>query len=510
MYKKYLLLAACGLILTGCGGEGESESTFDSNTSTSTSGNGNGNGNGNGKYLVVPKDYDKPDGDKVRIYYTIHPATSSKQRIGILLLNFGGPGATAADRLLSKVSSMPTSITESFDIVAMDPRGAGKSAFARELMTCAVGGSCDSTYKEISPYMGSNAVIQDMDSLREHLNEDQINYLGYSYGTRLGALYAERYPTKIRALVLDSSMSPLQQNYEELRIDQAQGHQKIAEYRLDSKPKSMAKLDDIVTQTKDSDYTANDGGTIKKDDVNLILGAIKHPMREYLNNLRGISWSESKLGLSLSALFDKDEAKPFICWRTQCETESNSLSFSHIPKESFTSDEKRSSAMFRSVMCTDERATLDDSDIEGNEDKYLASSSIYGYYLKENLSGLCKGWTAQRSPIASQSEIKNNITEQVLIVGGLYDPQTSYNWSVEMKDTINNAALITIADTVSHGFSYNGIGSCLDDIVTNYLLEPEVKVTDRKCERVKRISYRYSNEAPTVPVNSAHSGDIHL
>lgn len=442
----------------------------------------------NGIYsLKVPKNHKNPDGEKVDIYYFFHKATSESDRIGLLFFNFGGPGADAIGEAKYTIQDLPVSITKSFDLIFLDPRGTGKSAFAdkirkyaNEVRKCKEKQTCDTDafikdialpydafIKDIAPYMGTNAVADDMDALREHLGEDKISYLGYSYGTRLGSIYAERYPDRIRAAVLDSAMSPIFENERGLSIDLAKNHEKIAEYRLNYRFERLEKLRNIVSIVRnESNYQTNDGYSFDKEKIYTLLYFLVEK-----DNEDSIDWFKSKKYAAITKLLDTDEGKDF-----------HDIYIQEQKKQQEQQEQSTMGFVYPIVSCTDEITPLTNEEIS-NEDKYWQSSMIYGGFLFE-LFQTCLNWKAERSPIASADDINRNISSNILIIGGRYDPNTAYNWAEDMHKTIKSSTLITVDgyNSVQHGFSFSGT-KCVDKITTEYLFNPSKKISDTTCKR---------------------------
>ena len=185
--------------------------------------------------VAVPIDYADPDGAKAQLAVIRIPA--SGQRIGTLVVNPGGPGASAVDTVASMGLAVGGSeIGRAFDLVGIDPRGVGHStpqlrcrtdaefdAFRTEPMVDYSPGGvahiegvlqrfADGCLNRMGPEflagVGTATAVRDMDVVREALGESQINYLGFSYGTQLGAVYAARYPDRVRTMVLDGAVDP--------------------------------------------------------------------------------------------------------------------------------------------------------------------------------------------------------------------------------------------------------------------------------------------------------------
>ena len=170
----------------------------------------------------------------------------SDQRIGSLLVNPGGPGASGLDIVGYIASNLPKSITDRFDVVAWDPRGSGKSApvncgneldsrFAVDTapdnpselaaLEAAAKQFVDACVKNTGDrlrHISTADTVADLDDLRIALGDDRLSYLGLSYGTYIGGLYAMTYPTHVRALVLDGALDPTL-SAEDVSVQQAKG-----------------------------------------------------------------------------------------------------------------------------------------------------------------------------------------------------------------------------------------------------------------------------------------------
>ena len=181
--------------------------------------------------LPVPLDYADPGGPAIDLAVTRLPAGVPERRIGALVLNCGGPGCPAV-RFLHEAATFlfPEEIRARFDLVGFDPRGTGASA----PVACGIdwdaylgvdpspddeaewdawlengrayAESCAANGGALLPKMGTEHVVSDLERLREALGEETISLLGLSYGTSLGARYADRYPERVRAFALDSGL----------------------------------------------------------------------------------------------------------------------------------------------------------------------------------------------------------------------------------------------------------------------------------------------------------------
>jgi pimeloyl-ACP methyl ester carboxylesterase len=190
--------------------------------------------------LPVPQDWDEPDsGETFDISLVRISRADPEQRIGSLLVNPGGPGASGVDAgvflsIPPFVGGLPDSVTERFDIVGFDPRGVSRSSpvdcLTNEELDLMFGadpdpvdqaafdeavaasqrrtGACGTTHGDALNHYSTRQTVHDMDAIRAALGDEKLTYLGYSYGTLLGAIYAHLYPTHIRAMVLDGAIDP--------------------------------------------------------------------------------------------------------------------------------------------------------------------------------------------------------------------------------------------------------------------------------------------------------------
>jgi len=185
--------------------------------------------------VAVPKDYDQPGLGTLTVAVIRLPARNQERRIGPLFVNFGGPGGPAVSSLRAFGADFFGPLNSRFDIVGIDPRGVGKS---RPAIDCAVNQERIGVYRQPFPrpgtatpaeltskadryidrcldrnedvleYVSTANVARDMDLVRGRMGDPKLSYLGFSYGTFLGATYASLFPDRYRAMVLDGALDP--------------------------------------------------------------------------------------------------------------------------------------------------------------------------------------------------------------------------------------------------------------------------------------------------------------
>jgi pimeloyl-ACP methyl ester carboxylesterase len=180
--------------------------------------------------LSVPLDYDKPNGARIKVAFNRLPAADRKRRIGSLIVNPGGPGVPGTAVVAVQASGAQLwdpALVERFDLIGLDPRGVGDSTPVRcdpavynrpvsrfprtqaefdrlSEWSSDFGASCLKLTGPLLAHVDTGSVARDLERLRQALGDGKLNFLGLSYGAHVGATYAELYPTRIRAMALDS------------------------------------------------------------------------------------------------------------------------------------------------------------------------------------------------------------------------------------------------------------------------------------------------------------------
>jgi pimeloyl-ACP methyl ester carboxylesterase len=196
--------------------------------------------------VQVPLDYAEPDGEQIDLMISRMASTDPEKRRGILLLNPGGPsgsGLTLSTVLAS--NGLPKSVRDAYDIIAMDTRGIGHSTAARcgftaetphfgnlppyavdeaavEAQAKVVKGIAEqcaaSPDAELLRHLNTPNTARDLDQIRAALGEEKASYLGYSYGSGLGATYDAMFPERADRVVLDSNIGDTHLSQDVIRL----------------------------------------------------------------------------------------------------------------------------------------------------------------------------------------------------------------------------------------------------------------------------------------------------
>lgn len=179
--------------------------------------------------LNVPVDWAKPTGEQVGIALIRRPAVAPDQRLGSLVFNYGGPGQSGVDYLRRAWSRVPQTVLDRFDLVSFDPRGVGASrpvdCVDDAVLDLSAGiapvpttpqqldvlhqynalyaAGCKARTGTFAGQVGTRNVARDLEAIRSAIGDAHLDYVGFSYGTVVGATYAQMFPASVGRLVLD-------------------------------------------------------------------------------------------------------------------------------------------------------------------------------------------------------------------------------------------------------------------------------------------------------------------
>lgn len=442
--------------------------------------------------IQAPLDYDDPTAGAIQLALKRAPATgSAEERVGSLLTDPGGPGASGID-FVSQVATGVVSddIRKAFDIVGFDPRGVGKSSAvdcgddatldayftsdlpldnqaeldaAREQAT-AFGKSCLDNTGPLLGKVDTVSAARDMDLMRGVLGDDKLYYVGYSYGTFLGATYANLFPEKVGRLVLDGALDPSMSN-DDLVIGQAQGFEKaLRAYVEDCQTQSscpltgsvddgMHQIQEITQRAEDSPIPA-DGGEVNGTMAfyGIVVTMYDDGSWPYLTTALDevISSGTASMLLQLANFYlDRTADGHYTANAMEAFNAVNCLDY---PTESRTYDQMAAFA-----------------------DEVAAVAPTFGRDF--GMAVGCETWpftaTGVRQPITAAG------AAPILVVGTTGDPATPYEWAVSLAKQLQSARLLTW-EGEGHT-AYGRGGPCVSNAVENYLLTGELPADDVRC-----------------------------
>jgi pimeloyl-ACP methyl ester carboxylesterase len=428
----------------------------------------------------VPVDYAAPTGDHLELAVVRLKASDSKNRQGSLLVNPGGPGASGVEYAESARDAFTTPLLKNYDIVGFDPRGVGASS----PVTCLTDKQLDAYFAadptpddateetsfldgihtfdqgcvqrtgSLLPHLSTVDAARDMDVIRAAVGDDQLNYLGASYGTYLGAVYAELFPTKVRRMVLDGALDPTLSAVD-LAVGQAAGFQ--------------VALDSFVT-----DCAARSDCPLPKDHAAAIaeLGAFLQgldakPLKTS-DRARPLTEGLAQLGIS-QALYAPEAYGDFLRKSLAAAFKGNG---SGLLVLSDAYSERNDDGTYDNILeaniainCDDKGSLQTAAQVDAVLPRFEAASPVFGKALAWGTVS-CSGWPV--APEASEDPITAAGAPPILVVGTTRDPATPYAWAQSLARQLQSGELLTY-DGDGHT-AYNRGSTCIDHAVENYLV----------------------------------------
>ena len=431
----------------------------------------------------APIDYANPADGAMQISVIRKLATGTAQ--GSLVLNPGGPGGSGIEYTTYAEYVVSDTLRENFDIVGFDPRGVGFSTPVEclddeqteeyialdgspddqteidqaQAMSELFGQSCATNSPGTYKFLDTISAARDVDILRALLGDEKLNWLGKSYGTFLGATYADLFPERVGRMLLDGAIDPTLTN-EKLSFGQALGFE-LALTRF---------VDDCVTK---SDCPLSASGAAGVSEVgDLLIELDANPIT--LDDGRLFTQAMGTLGV-VGSLYDKQYGWPELrtnlglAFDDDFSGLASSVDF-YTGRQSDGSYKDNSNDAIAAVNCLDrpDRATTEETAALASEWKKVAPN--FGEYLAwSNIS--CSYWQAEATGVPK--EITAPGTPTILVVGTVNDPATPYAWSQALATQLSKGVLLTL-DGDGHTAYYQG-SKCIDEIVDNFYLTGEAE-----------------------------------
>ncbi|WP_079405705.1 alpha/beta hydrolase [Streptomyces sp. 3211] len=509
------VIAATGLLLSGCtsGGSGEPRAAASSTPEAPPSAQPSATAAALRPYyaqkltwrecgvpgfecstMKAPLDYANPgSGQDVDIAVARRKATGPGKRLGSLLVNPGGPGGSGIGYLQAYAGiGYPAAVRAQYDMVSFDPRGVERSnpvecldgpamdkytqvdqtpddAAERAELVAAFkefAAGCEKNAQRVLPHVSTVEAARDMDLLRAVLGDEKLNYVGASYGTLLGATYADLFPDRVGRLVLDGAMDPARPALE-LNRDQTEGF----ETAFTSFAKDCAKQADCPLGKGDPDaVAARLKEFFRKVDAQPVpSGDPKRPLGESLATTGVIAalYDESawpQLREALSSAMNGDGSGLL------------GLADSYYEREA---DGKYANLMFANaaVNCIDQPPAFTGPEaVDSALPSFEKASPVFGAGLAW-ASLNCTYWPVKVTGKARELTAKG--APPIVVVGTTRDPATPYKWAQALAGQLDSGTLLTYD---GDGHTAYGRGSdCIDTAINRYLLEGKPPEANKKC-----------------------------
>lgn len=446
--------------------------------------------------VEVPMDYDEPEDETIDIHVTRAADTSGEQP---MLVNPGGPGASGIAFVQDSLGYVfSDNLLENTSAIGFDPRGVGASApvqcetgeefdAARETVhdpstpegweasiedNAEYGQQCLERSGEIVEFVDTASAAKDMDVIRAALEEPQLDYFGISYGTKLGATYAELFPEQVGKFVLDSVLPPSAETFEVSKAQSAGFEQSLHAWTQWCANSSecnvgqpgdaasvMTTVTDFIDQVEQEPLTYPDGRSQPVSD--LFFGIIT-PLYSQDN------WSVLALAFeqALEDDYANSEYRPlFLYFADSYHGRDDNGEYSN------------DTAAFNAINCLDftgEHKTYEQAAEEA--DKLAEDAPILGKYLA--YSPGCNGWPVD--PADPVGDIDAEGSDPIVVTGLTSDPATPLHFSEDLADDLDNSVHITV-EGEGHG-AYSKENECIVEAIDGYLLGAELPEDEMVCE----------------------------
>ncbi|MFC7496830.1 MULTISPECIES: alpha/beta hydrolase [unclassified Nocardioides] len=439
--------------------------------------------------LQVPLDYRDPDGETIDLALLKVPAADPGRRLGSIVVNPGGPGVPGTDYAASASGVFRQPVLDAYDVVGFDPRGVGSSApvdclsdddldsyvsqdpdpdTAAERRTYAqwvdrFGRGCAEKSGDLAAHVTTVEAARDIDVLRAALGESELVYFGASYGTELGATYADLFPDRAGRLVLDGAVD-LSLEPRDLSLQQAAGFETaLRAYVQDCVDTGDCFLGDTV-----------DAGTTRIRDLLDRIDATPLPTDagrelEVGNAFYGVVlplYSRDFWGILSEALESALGGDGSLLLR---------LSDIYVSRGQVGYVDNRAEAIY-AIGCLDDPWSIRKAEVPAAMPDFEEASPTFGSVFAWGLMN-CGGMRVESSE--PPRDVRAAGAAPIVVIGTTRDPATPYQWAVSLADQLDSGVLVS-RDGDGHT-GYNAGNDCVDDAVDDYLLDGTVPDDGLSC-----------------------------
>lgn len=440
--------------------------------------------------IAVPQNWDEPDsGETFEIALVRARRDTQSDRLGSLIINPGGPGGSGVESAVyltldPSYGGLPDEVTSRFDIIGFDPRGVGRSdpvecytnqqldasfgldpdpvgdAFTAELTRMEeVAQTCADKYGDALSYFSTRQTAHDMDAIRAAIGDERMTYLGFSYGTLLGAVYAQLYPDRIRAMVLDGAVDA-----EEDGIAASEGQAAGFELAFSNfadwcdntpdecplGPDTRAVVTGAIEGSRSDPVTGPDGRVAT---AGWVFWAVVSTMYQ-----QGL-WPE--LGAAIAQLDNGDPAAVFQLVDVYTGRDAEG-------------DYPNLFDALTAVNCVDDDTEVTVEQVRGLQDEWRDKYPMFGPSLAVSMLG-CAVWPAEPDPYPTGTA---EGAPPILVVGTTGDPATPYESTPRLAEMLGVGVVLT---NEGEGHTAYPGSRCIDAAVNAYLVDLTVPDDGTTC-----------------------------
>jgi pimeloyl-ACP methyl ester carboxylesterase len=470
----------------------------------------------------LPLDYDKPKGATTEIAVLRVKARDQKHKIGSLFVNPGGPGGSGTELAYAAPGFLSDKVLDRFDIVGVDPRGIafsenikcfkstkdqtlalagmnvafpyGKSQEAAYIKSAkAVAKGCSTTGKKIAGAMSTAEVVRDMDVLRRAVGDKKLSFLGFSYGTAIGQYYANMFPDRMRAVVVDGVLNPVSWTGTKKTANQVQDD------RLHSADGAYKALQEILKRCDKvgPDYCEFSGGDPVKNFDTIAERLKKAPLVVTEEDYTFTITYADFIGATLGQLYSPYAGEGVTSIAAEvwgyltapaggtAAAAAKTALVDRVKDARATKPQGRDFPYyndleaFSGVMCTD---ALHPKDANSWPAAVVKSDKRAKYFGRAWAWGSAQcarnSWTV-RDEDAYTGPFNRRTAAPVLVVGSFWDPATNYQEAVSSSKLLPNSRLLS-SDNFGH--TAYGTGACATVAIDNYLLKGTLPAKGTVCK----------------------------
>lgn len=437
--------------------------------------------------LSVPVDYTRPFGASVSLLVTKHAAKDPAKRLGSLVLNPGGPGGGGASYAgtLTKPDStgftrLQSAVLDAYDVIGFDPRGVQHSspiscaepdyftppqpdpdipAKRDELWKTWAGyaDGCATKAGALLPHLGTENVARDLDRLRAALGDAKLNYVGFSYGTYLGAVYGKLYPHNVGRMIIDGNIDPTPEDvWYKASLNQAAAAQK----RFDSYLGWIAQYDNVFHL----------GKTFAAVQANW-----NRTLTDFRTTPRGVTGGSELLSTALGMMYSESNWTAFARAISAYAVGGDDGPLADFAAPYLAPDAEQALAIFNAVVCSDSAWPRDRADWERDTAKVAQTSQFAWYNV---FTSPCHHWPV---PPSARPEITGENLPGILMFNTIGDPATPYEGALKLHAALPTSILVTERDSGKHCVFANSraaVNPAVNAIGTKYLLTGELPSAD--------------------------------
>ena len=442
--------------------------------------------------VKVPLDYKKPGGKAITVAMAKLPAANGKP-IGSLFVNPGGPGESGIDLVSRADKSFSKDVLDKYDIIGFDPRGVGSSTpvdcidnrelgkildsdidtsteagrKARKAQARQIAKGCKDKSGELLAHVGTEPAARDMDVMRGLVGDEKLNYLGFSYGTSLGGMYADIFPKKVGRMVLDGAANP-QQSFLPSTYTQMLSFEKSFERYAERCVKAgNCSLGPSVDAAKKKMRALLDQARVKPfktSDPNRFLNQAM--LHSAVINLLYEDRTWSVFNQAFDQLIKQNDGSLFL------------KVFDATSSREGDGNKGNRAEAYWAINCAD-YAQESEADYLKYANKLKREAPAIGAFSAQDTIAFYMCAELPHHPKSNPGPYRAKGSAPIVVIGTKYDPATPYSWAQALHKSLSNSVLLTWEGD-GHT-AYTRAGSCIQSPVDKYLLTGEVPKDGLDC-----------------------------